>query len=135
MTLGFVSQWFNRLPEYERDLPLLLVNGVAYTPRAALQEVMRGTALGARLQALIETGRFGTPPQDEVALAKIRLKTLLTRYPPNKPIVATIGTPQLPWKTYTPRELIEEIERETAVGKQWIQGEIARMKSLMALRR
>ncbi len=135
MTLEFVSRWFNRLPEYERDLPLLLVNGVAYTPRVALQEVMRGTALGARLQALIETGRFGTPLQDEVALAKIRLKTLLTRYPPDKPIVATIGTPQLPGKTYTPRELIEEIERETAVGKQWIQGEIARMKSLMALRR
>jgi len=135
LTLEFVSRWFNRLPEYERDLPLLLVNGVAYTPRVALQEVMRGTALGARLQALIETGRFGTPLQDEVALAKIRLKTLLTRYPPDKPIVATIGTPQLPGKTYTPRELIEEIERETAVGKQWIQGEIARMKSLMALRR
>jgi hypothetical protein len=134
MTLAFVRRWFSRLPPYEQDLPLLMLDGVAYTPRMALSEVERGTPLGARLQALIESGRFGTAFQDEVSLAKIRLKELLGRYPPDRPIVATIGSPELPGRAYTPMELMEEIQRETARGKQWVQAEVEHMRRLMALR-
>jgi hypothetical protein len=111
-----------------------MLEGMAYTPRAALAEVERGTPLGARLQALIEVGRAGTTFQDEYSLAKIRLKEILARYPPDKPIVATLGTPQLPGKAYTARELMEEIQSETTRGKQWLQAEIAQMHRLMALR-
>jgi hypothetical protein len=111
-----------------------MLDGVAYTPRMALAEVERGTSLGARLQTLIESGRFGTTFQDETTLAKIRLKEILARYPPDKPIVATIGTPELPGKAYTPSELMEEIQKETARGKQWVQAEVQHMRRLMALR-
>jgi hypothetical protein len=134
VTLARVRAWFNRLPPYEQDLPLLMLDGVAYTPRMALAEVERGTSLGARLQTLIESGRFGTTFQDETTLAKIRLKEILARYPPDKPIVATIGTPELPGKAYTPSELMEEIQKETARGKQWVQAEVQHMRRLMALR-
>lgn len=135
MTLARVRAWFNRLPPYERDLPLLILNGVAYTPRMALAEVERGTAVGARLQALIEAGRFGTTAEQELALAKIRLKELLAKFPPDKPIVATIGTPELPGRAYTPRELLEEIQRQTPRGRQWIQAELQQMRRIMMLAR
>ena len=125
--LELVRRWFNALPQYERDLPLLVVNGVAYTPRAALAEVERGTALGRKLQSLIETGRFGTP---EWTLAKLRLKKMLETMP-ERPLVATLT---LPPRTYTPRELMREIERETPVGRQWIQTEISHMRYLLRLR-
>ena len=122
-----VSRWFDRLPEYERDLPLLVVNDVAYTPRAALQEVRRGIAVGARLQVLVEAGRFGTK---EWPLAKLRLKKMLETQP-EKPLVATLIIPP---RTFTPSQLAEEIQRETEVGKSWIQGELSHMKYLLTPR-
>jgi hypothetical protein len=134
MTLARVRSWFSRLPPYEQDLPLLIVDGMAYTPRAALQEVERGTPLGARLQALIESGRFGTSAMDEAALAKLRLIQVLSRYPPDRPLVATLGSPQLPGRAYTPKELIEEIRAETPRGMQWIRAEAEHMRRLVRLR-
>jgi hypothetical protein len=107
---------------------------MAYTPRVALAEVERGTPLGARLQALIESGRTGTTFEDEKALAKVRLKQILAKYPPEKPIVATLGTAELPGKVYTTQELMEEIEKETSRGMQWIQAQINHMHYLLALR-
>jgi hypothetical protein len=41
MSKELVAQWFNKLSEVERDLPLLLVDNYAYTPRMAYNEVMR----------------------------------------------------------------------------------------------
>ena len=127
MTRELVSRWFDRIPEYERDLPLLVVNGVAYTPRATLQEVRRGTDLGRKLQSLVEAGRFGT---EERTLAKLRLKTMLETMP-EKPLVATLAIPP---RTFTPRELAEEVQRETDIGQTWIKGELAHMRFLMGLR-
>ena len=50
---------------------LLVLNGLAYTPRQTLDEVTRGTPVGDQLQSLIEQGRFGTATVDEQALIKI----------------------------------------------------------------
>jgi len=127
MTLELVSRWFQKLPQYERDLPLLVVNGVAYTPRAALQEVRRDTALGRKLQTLIEAGRFGA---QEWTLAKLRLKKMLETMP-EKPLVATL---LIPPRTFTPSQLAEEIQRETDIGKQWIRTETQHMRYLLTLR-
>lgn len=134
MTLSLVRRWFSRLPPLERDLPLLIVNGLAYTPRAVLQEVERGTALGARLQAMIESGSLGTTLQEEVALAKLRLRMMLSRYPPDAPLVATLGGPGLPSRAYTARELLEEVERGTDVGMQWVRAELERCRALLRAR-
>ena len=129
MTLSIVRRWFNRLPPYERDNPLVLLNGVAYTPRQVLAEVERGTPTGEKLQKLIEAGRFGTQLNDAWKLAKIRLKEILKKYP-EKPIVAVLPEEY----TYTPSQLIKEIEQETPQGVVWIKGEIQQMARLMQLR-
>ena len=134
MTLARMRSWFNRLPPAERDKPLLMLGGIAYTPRAALGEVERGTPEGRQLQTLVESGRFGTTSMDEITIAKIRLKMELQRYPPDKPIVATLPSAGLPGRTYTPQELISEIESETGVGRRWIESESQKMRMLVSLR-
>lgn len=123
-----VRAWFNRLPPYERDLPLLIVDGRAFTPRMALNEVLRGTPLGEKLQALIESGRLGTTEREMLTLAKLRLIKVLEALPPDKPVVATLTFPP---KALTARQLINEIKRETPLGKTWIQGELRQMKMLV----
>jgi len=45
MTLQFIENWFNNLPPKERDLPLVTLNGNAYTPRMVLNQVRDGTKL------------------------------------------------------------------------------------------
>ena len=126
-----IREWVSRLPPQELDLPLIVLDGLAYTPRMVLAEVERGTTLGQRLQQLVEMRSFGTTMSEAYSLAKLRLKQILSRYPPDKPIVAALGV-EGPI-VYTPRELIEEIERGTPRGTQWIEGEINRMRYLMSL--
>jgi len=127
--LETVQKFFDKLPEYERDLPLFILDSTAYTPRATLDEVKRGTATGKRLQILVEQKRLGTLATDEKTLAKLRLRTLLATKP-DKPLFATLG---LPSKVYRPRELAAEIQAESAVGRQWIEAEKEQMKMLISL--
>ena len=128
MTREIVSNWFNRLGEGEKDLPLLLLDNIAYTPRTAYNEVMRGSSVGDRLQALIETGRFGTSTSDEQAIAKTRLEQIM-QTKPEKPLFATLSG-----KTFTPSQLLEEIRSDSDVGRQWVKNEIDHMKKLMQIR-
>jgi len=74
MSLELMRKWVASLPPAERNLPLLHVGNVFYTPVQALHEVEKGTAIGEKLQQLVEEGRFGT---DVTALAKARLEMLL----------------------------------------------------------
>lgn len=126
-----VRAWFNRLPPVERDLPIVILDGLAYTPRAILMEVERGSPIGERLQVLVESGRIGTAYSEEIALLKLRLKELLSRYPMDEPLVATIG--ELPGRAYTPRDLIREIEIGTSVGLQWVEAERRHVLRLLSL--
>lgn len=126
MTYERVYKWFTRLPEGERDLPLIILNGIAYTPRMALNEVYRGSAIGQRIQALIESGRLGTNRSELEWLAKERLKIILRKFPAESPIIATLGG-----RVYTPEDLIKEVEAGTAVGRRLIESEINRMISLV----
>lgn len=130
MTLTLVRGWFERLPEYERDLPLLILDGVAYTPRAALAEVERDTDLGKRLQELVEKKTIGTLVGEEDTLVKLRVKAIMTKMP-DKPLFATLT---LPPRTYTPKELAQEVQAGTPVGKQWMNAEKRQMAYLMTLR-
>lgn len=129
MTLHVVRAWYNRLPPAERDLPILILDGLAYTPNTVLAEVMRGSIVGERLQRLIEEGRLSNSGLEEEQLAKIRLKELLRRYP-ERPLVAVLREGRI----FTPSQLIEEIERGTPVGRMLVISEIEYMKFLLRLR-
>ena len=128
MSKELVIQWYSRISQSERNLPLLLVDGYAYTPQMAYDEVVRGTALGARLQALIEMGKFGTTALDEQAIAKVRLRQIL-QSKPDKPLFATLSG-----KVFTPSQLLQEIESETQIGSQWVNQEISHMKMIVNVR-
>ena len=119
MSKQIVSNWFNKLASGEQDLPLLLLNGIVYTPRVAYNEVMRDSPVGTQLQNLIETGRFGTTLSDEQTIAKLRL-TEIMRTKPEKPLFATLSG-----KVFTPSELLKEIEEGTSIGNQWVNNEIS----------
>jgi len=128
MTRELVSKWFDRLAEKERDLPLLMVDSAIYTPRTAYNEVMRASPIGSKLQALIETGRFGTNTYEEEQIAKIRLRQILQTQP-EKPLFATLSG-----KVFTPSQLLQEIESNTDVGRQWLRNEQQHMKMLVSAR-
>ena len=81
MSLELMKKWVNSLPPAERNLPLLHVGNVFYSPLQALHEVGRGTEIGEQLQRLVEEGRFGT---DIVNLAKARLQLVLKEAGPYK---------------------------------------------------
>lgn len=128
MSKELISRWFSKLGEAEKDLPLLLSESNIYTPRTALNEVMRSSELGNKLQALIETGRFGTTAYEEEQVAKIRLRQILQAQP-EKPLFATLSG-----KVFTPSQLLQEIESNTAIGVQWLNNEKTHMSLLVSAR-
>jgi len=128
MSKELVARWFSKLSEAEKDLPLLLVENYAYTPRMAYSEVMNGSDLGLKLQSLIEMGKFGTTSLEEQAIAKVRLEQILASKP-DKPLFATLSN-----KVFTARELMQEIESGTDLGTQWVQNEISHMKNIVNVR-
>jgi hypothetical protein len=129
MSKELVANWFAKISEVEKDLPLLLSDGYAYTPRMAYTEVMNGSSLGAKLQALIESGRFGTSSLEETAIAKVRIQQIMRSKPQDKVLFATMSN-----KTFTPAQLLQEIESGTQIGEQWVQSEISRMTSITRIR-
>jgi len=128
MTKDLVSKWFNKLGTGERNLPLLIYQGNVYTPQVAYDEVMRSSPLGDTLQSLIEKQSFGTSAEDEQTVAKLRL-TQIMRTKPDKPLFATLSN-----KIFTPSELLQEIENDTDIGRQWVGTEISHMKRIVGIR-
>jgi hypothetical protein len=128
MTKQVVSNWFSKLGQSEKNLPLLIYQGNVYTPQAAYDEVMRGSPLGDALQSLIEKQSFGTSAQDEETVAKLRL-TEIMRTKPDKPLFATLSN-----KIFTPSELLQEIQNDTEIGRQWISNETLHMKRIVSVR-
>lgn len=131
MTKQVVSNWFGKLGQLEKNLPLLIYQGNVYTPQAAYDEVMRGSPLGDALQNLIEKQSFGTTATDEQTVAKLRL-TEIMRNKPDKPYIATLTA--IGPKVYTPSQLLTEIQSGTDIGKQWVNGEISHMRKIVAIR-
>ncbi|GAI07797.1 unnamed protein product, partial [marine sediment metagenome] len=81
MSLSKVRSWVDGLPKFERDLPLVILDNIAYSPNEVLSEVEAGTGLGAKLQGRVEVKAYGTPPDLEEALAEKRIETRLKRAP------------------------------------------------------
>lgn len=135
MSKDLVQKWFNKLSNSEKDKPLLVLNGLGYTPRQANDEVQRGTPVGDQLQRLIEQGRFGTAYVDEQELIKQRLTMSLDEKPAqDKVMFVALPSSGLAPKAFTPRQLKQEIQSGTAVGKQWIDGERSYMLRLLQVR-
>ena len=128
MSKDLVSRWFNQLGQSEKSLPLLIYQGNVYTPQAAYDEVMRNSPLGDALQSLIEKQSFGTSAEDEQTVAKLRL-TQIMRTKPDKPLFATLSG-----KVFTPSELLQEIENNTDIGRQWVGTEISHMRRIVSVR-
>jgi hypothetical protein len=128
MTKQVVSNWFGKLGESERNLPLLIYQGGVYSPRMAYDEVMRSSPLGDALQSLIEQRSFGTTSTDEQTVAKLRL-TEIMRTKPDKPLFATLSN-----KVFTPSQLLEEIQNDTDIGRQWVGTEISHMRRIVSVR-
>ena len=129
MTKQVVSDWFGKLPVAERSLPLLLLDGIVYTPQAAYDEVMRDSPVGQKLQQLIESGRFGTTTEDEQSIAKTRLEQIYSARPPDAPYVATLSG-----KTFTASQMIDELQSDSAISHQWVNNEIQHMNALVRIR-
>lgn len=133
MSKDLVTKWFNKLSTTEQNMPLLILNGLAYTPRQTLDEVTRGTPVGDKLQALIEQDKFGTTFEEEQALLKQRLIMSMGTKPQDKVLFVAI-MPGLPVRAFTPAQLTLEIQNGTKVGRQWIDNEASYMKRLLRVR-
>ena len=134
MSKDLVTRWFSKLSPSEQNMPLLVLNGLAYTPRQTLDEVTRGTPVGDQLQSLIEQGRFGTATVDEQALIKTRLRMSLQAKPQDKPLFVALPTLGVQPKAYTPAQLLREIESGSPVGRQWMNNEASYMRRLLQVR-
>lgn len=134
MSKDLVTKWFNKLSVSERNKPLLIVNGLAYTPQATYDEVMRGSPIGDKLQNLIELGKYGTTFQEEQELMKQRLTMDLETKPPTKILFVALSPSGIPVRSFTAPQLLNEIRNNTAIGKQWIENEKSYVLRLLKVR-
>lgn len=134
MTKELVSRWFNKLGPAEQDLALLILNGMAYTPRQTFDEVMRGTPIGDQLQNMLEMGKFGTTYEEEQDLIKARLNQTLSKKDPDKPLFVALSTISIQPKAFTPAQLLQEISSGTPIGQQWIKNEAAYIRRILQVR-
>lgn len=54
MSKEFIQRWYAKIPELERDLPIIMIDNRVYTPREVYNEVMANTDLGRQMQAKLE---------------------------------------------------------------------------------
>jgi len=107
MSLEYVRRWYSRIPELEKDLPVLLYNGKVYTPREIYNEVVRGTALGRKLQEKLEElgSAYSFSYEDLRGLdyvAKIRAEQVIKNLPKGFKMVSIVNGQRITW---TPEEL------------------------------
>jgi len=118
----FIRKWFEGLPKIERDEYLIIYQNKVYTPRHVLEEVEKDSALGKDLQRVIEQKKF-TSALDKYQLAIIRLKRFLEGAPEFKMAVGP--------RVYTARELLEEIQKGSKLGRGLIEAEIRKIEILI----
>lgn len=121
-----VRSWVDGLPVSERDLPLIVVDSIAYTPREVLAEVEAGTGLGAKLQSNVEASAYGTSRELLEELAEVRIDKLLRERPVT--IVRLVPPGEKP--EFTAEETMREVRERTDYGKKLIEREIRYMAHL-----
>jgi len=125
-----VLNWIKKLPKSELDIPLIIIDDRAYTPNEILEMVRRKVGLGRRLLTLDMSALKRVPAEAQLhELAKIRLKKKLEKMP-KKFVLAryVLGKKE----KYTADELIEEIQRESAIGREFIDTEKKIVRDLLS---
>ncbi len=59
MSKEFIEKWYNKIPEVERNLPIIYFEGKVYTPKEIYDEVMGGSEVGEKIQKMLE--RMASP--------------------------------------------------------------------------
>lgn len=108
-----LEQWLTIIPKQELNQPIVEVESRRLTPVELVDEVQRGTELGRKAKAMLETIGLGT----ETDLLTERLKNRFSRYPQDKPLLITLV------RGFTPAQLIAEVEAGTVIGKQFLDSE------------
>lgn len=121
-----VRSWVNGLPVAERNLPLVVVDTIAYTPQEVLAEVEAGTELGAKLQSKVEASTYGTSRKLLEELAEVRWDKLLTERPVT---IVRLTVPGMKAEL-TAEETMKEIRERTEYGKKLLEGEIRYIEHL-----
>jgi len=121
-----IRKWIKRLPKAELRMPILEVEGKYLSPLDILREAERGSRIGLLAQRMLEVSSplSGLPIE---RLIEERLRLFLKRYPPDKPLFITLS------RTYTPRQILREIELKTEVGLHWIETEKKYLEYLRGL--
>lgn len=92
--------------------------------------MIRGSPLGAKLQSLVESGKFGTTPEQELIVAKARVVQWLSQDPnPDKIKFVTMSN-----KQFTARQLLQEVQSGTVIGRQWVVNEVGVMRRIVSVR-
>ncbi len=114
-----VRSWFNGLPKFERNLPLIILDSIAYSPNEVLSEVEAGTELGAKLQGRVEARAYGTSLDLEMALAEKRIEMRLKR----TPVTIFRLVPPGEKSELTAEEQLKAIRERTPLGMELLERE------------
>jgi len=130
MSLNFIESWFSNLPDYEKGMPIIKLNGVSYNPQQILREVRKGTSLGKELQRKVESSRSAHSFKEDETLAEERLTKLLKE----KPIrIAMLILPEYGKEEFSSKELIEHIKKRDDIGKAMVESEIEQVEAMLKL--
>lgn len=129
MQLRKIDLWVKGLGEYERDLPLLVVDSKQYTPNQILSEMRAGTRIGMSLGSKLDLAKtlITLDSAEYITLAKQRLIKLNT----DRPI--TIMSLSLARPKMSSQDMIIEINQNTTVGKTMVNNELKHMKYIVSL--
>jgi hypothetical protein len=127
MTLARIRRWVATLPPYEVDKPIIVLNGVAYTPRAILEEVERGTAVGEQLQRMVESQVAALHQEELEQLALLRLRLHFSQ-----PSTVKFVTLTYPPKVLTREDVLREVEAGTPTGRQFVEAEKQIIRMMLA---
>lgn len=130
ISLKRIEEWAAKLPSYERELPLVIIDKEAFTPDEIRAQIKEKTKLSLGLQSKLDLGPelITAEKREQIwSLAKMRLNKLYTDRP------VTVLTLTLAKPTISAEELKQEIEQETELGKELIKDEIGHMQYILSL--
>ena len=121
MSFEAIEKWFSGIPKAERNMPVIPYEGQTLTP-LQIYDMARNGTLPADLQRKIEMRQF-TTAEEIYKLGVERVKSYLESAPPNLTIY--VGT-----KPYTLKQMLEEVEKGSAVGRAFVEAEIRKWERL-----
>jgi len=121
VSLEAIRDWVSRIPKAELDMPSIPYQGKVYTPKQILEMAEAGT-LPEELQEKIKAGAF-TTAEEVYQIGLQRVKKYLEQLPPK--LTLYVGT-----QPYTVKELLEEVEKGSPIGRAFVEAEIRKWETL-----